>query len=116
MERTIEVSSGWTTIVASFEMTLPCAVTTRSIWMTDARMKQVMTIVPTVQAMPRATRGIGALTIAVDGDWYSRMIGRVGSPRSATAVLIAVDEIWGERGMSRTLLIQMAVLLSPELA
>jgi hypothetical protein len=30
--------------------------------------KQASTIVPTVQLTPRAIRGTGALTIAVDGD------------------------------------------------
>ena len=35
----------------------------------------------TIQAMPRAERGIGALAIAVDGDWNSRIAGSVGSPR-----------------------------------
>ena len=35
-----------------------------------------------IQTMPRATRGIGALMIAVDGDWNSRITGSVGSLRS----------------------------------
>ena len=34
-----------------------------------------------IQTMPRAERGIGALTIAVDGHWNSRMAGNVGSRR-----------------------------------
>ena len=32
--------------------------------------------------VPRAERGIGALTIAVDGHWNSRIAGKVGSVRA----------------------------------
>src|ERR1700733_10560355 len=78
--------------------------------------KHNTTIEPTVQLTPRAILGPGALTIAVDGDWYSSMTGSVGSPRSATVVLIAVDEVWGKRGMTGTLSIHVTILLSPELA
>src|SRR6476659_10903145 len=41
------------------------------------------TMLVTIQTMPRAERGIGALTIAVDGHWNSRIAGRVGSFGSA---------------------------------
>jgi hypothetical protein len=36
-----------------------------------------MTVI--IQAMPRAERGTGALMIAVEGHWNSRMAGSVGS-------------------------------------
>jgi hypothetical protein len=35
-----------------------------------------------IQTMLRAERGTGALTIAVDGHWNSRMAGKVGSSGS----------------------------------
>ena len=66
--------------------------------------------------MPRAERGTCAEVIAVDGIWNSRMIGSVGSLRSSTTVLIALDEGRGVGGMAGTLSVKMAVLLRPELA
>ena len=53
-----------------------------------------------VSVMFRAIGGIGILMIAVDGDWYSRMAGSVGSERSAATVLIALDEGRGKSGMA----------------
>jgi hypothetical protein len=63
--------------------------------------------------MPRAERGTCAEVIAVDGIWNSRMIGSVGSRRSSTTVLIALDESRGVGGMAWTLRFKMAVLLCP---
>src|ERR1700722_16652745 len=102
-------------MVAERAITLPCAVTTLSTLMIVIAAKHASTIEPMIQLMPRATRGMGALTIAVDGDWYSRITGSVGSPRSATVVLIAVEEVRGKRGMTGTLSIHVAILLSPKL-
>ena len=56
------------TMVAAFGITLPCAVTTLSTLITVIAAKQRRTIEPTVQLTPRAMRGTGAFTIAVDGD------------------------------------------------
>jgi len=69
-----------------------------------------------IHAMPRADRGTGAAVIVVEGIWNSRMTGSVGSLRSSTTVLIALDEGRGERGMAWTLAVEVAVLLCPELA
>jgi len=69
-----------------------------------------------IQTMWRAERGTGAVVIVVDGIWNSRMTGNVGSFRSSTTVLIALDKDRGERGMALTLTVEMAVLLGPELA
>ena len=42
--------------------------------------------------VPRAERGIGALTIAVDGHWNSRMAGNVGSAPPRRPTTNAFDE------------------------
>ncbi len=68
IERTIAVSSGCTTMVGARATTLPCAVTTLSTLITVIARKHRITMLPTVQLTPRAMRGTGALTIAVDGD------------------------------------------------
>src|SRR5712691_5223366 len=61
------------------------------------------TMLLTTQAMPRAERGIGALAMAVDGHWNSRMAGKVGSAsadRRRTTVR-ALDVDWLVMGASR---------------
>jgi hypothetical protein len=80
--------------------------------------------------VPRAERGIGALTIAVDGHWNSNIAGNVGSApplcRTASALdedllmtdrlfLIAADETRGD-GAAGAAAVEMAVLLRPQLA
>jgi hypothetical protein len=47
------------------------------------------TMLAMIQMMPRADFGTGALTIAVDGHWNSRMAGKVGSFGSARRLTIA---------------------------
>src|SRR5271154_3172133 len=92
----------------------------------------------TVHATRRATRGMGALTIAADGHWNSRMAGKVGSTGSerdlttltrlddslATGRLAAVEARFGlvmvhqlrAYGIAARVGIEVAVLLRPELA
>ena len=79
IDRTIDVSSGCTRIVGERETTIPRAVTT---WSTEIRPASAIiatTKLETIQVTPRAARGIGAFTMAVDGFWNSRIAGRVGS-------------------------------------
>ena len=76
------MSSGCTRIVGDFETTIPCAVTTRSIGISPNVTISAKTMLATTQTMPRAERGTGALTTAVDGHWNSRMAGNVGSSGS----------------------------------
>ena len=73
------MSSGCTRIVGDFETTIPRAVTTWSIGISPNVATSATTMLATIQTMPRAERGTGALTIAVDGHWNSRMAGNVGS-------------------------------------
>jgi hypothetical protein len=49
--------------------------------------------------VPRAERGIGALMIAVDGHWNSRIAGSVGSapPRCRTATALDEDLLMSYR-------------------
>src|SRR5262249_30148726 len=118
IERTMEASSGCSTMVGARETTRPCAVTTRSTLITPIATMTARNMLEMIHTMPRAERGTGVVVITVDGIWNSRMTGRVGSCRSSatTAVLIALDEGRGERGMTRTLAVEVAVLLRPELA
>jgi hypothetical protein len=69
-----------------------------------------------VSVMLRAMRGIGMLMMADEGDWYSRMIGKVGSSRSSFAVLIALEEGRGESCMTRSFIVHVTILLVPERA
>jgi len=100
MERTIAVSNGCTTSVEDRATTTPVAVTTRSTLMTEARTANPIIMLLMIRVRLRAIRGIGMLMIAVDGDWYSRMAGRVGSSRSAVARLIAPEEGRGKSCMT----------------
>ena len=59
---------------------------------------KIATMLVIIQEMPRAERGIGALTIAVDGHWNSRMAGSVGS-------FLATDAESGTRLLDAALLI-----------
>ena len=68
-------------MVGEVGTTMPRAVTTWSIGMRPIAAIIATTMLLIIQAMPRAERGIGALTIAVDGHWNSRMAGSVGSVR-----------------------------------
>src|ERR1700761_7844774 len=104
------------TIVESRAMTRPVAVTTRSTLTVAARIPRTTIMLPMVMTKPRAIRGIGMLMIAVEGDWYSRMAGRVGSSRSAATLLIALEEGRGKRCMTCTFAVEMAVLLIPKRA
>ena len=58
---------------------MPRAVTTWSTGISPIAAISTTTMLVTIQTMPRAERGIGALTIAVDGHWNSRIAGNVGS-------------------------------------
>ena len=62
------VSSGWTTIVGERATTTPAAVTTRSTWMTPEMTHITTIMLLSVRVKPRASRGIGILTMAVEGD------------------------------------------------
>ena len=90
--------------------------TTRSTGIRPIASRIAVSMLAMIQTMPRADRGTGAEVIAVDGIWNSRMTGSVGSLRSSTTVLIALDEGRGVGGMAGTLSVEMAVLLRPELA
>jgi hypothetical protein len=68
-----------------------------------------------IQVMLRAERGTGAARMADDGDWNSRITGS-DSRSSLLTGLIALGEGRGNSGMTGTLVIEMAVLLRPELA
>ena len=63
----MDVSSGCTRMVAAVATTTPRAVTTRSIGISPLAKIMATTRLAIIQIMPRAERGIGALTIAVDG-------------------------------------------------
>src|SRR5690348_18470014 len=81
------VSSGCTRMVGDCETTTPRAVTTWSTGIRPAAAIIVATIAAIIQVMPRAERGTGALAIAVEGHWNSRIAGKVGSlgsPRRRT--------------------------------
>jgi hypothetical protein len=56
-----------------------------------------MTRLVMTHTVPRAERGIGALTIAVDGHWNSRIAGNVGSasPRRRTVNALEEDLLTG---------------------
>ena len=87
-----------------------------------------------IQMTPRAERGTGALTIAVDGHWNSRIAGNVGSSGSgrrltnamcsSTQACSSFDHLAGRRMPSSwrndrldgDRVFEMAVLLRPELA
>jgi hypothetical protein len=45
-----------------------------------------------IHVMPRAERGMGALAIAVDGHWNSRITGNVGSSARRRPAVSAFDE------------------------
>src|SRR5689334_7816430 len=107
------VSRGCTTMVCDPETTRPCAVTTRSTWIVPSATRMAASMLTMIQTTWRADCGTGAAVIAVDGIWNSRITGSVGSLRSSTAVLIALDEGRGERGMAGTLCFEMAILLGP---
>ena len=95
------VSSGCTTTVAERATTTPEAVTTLIDLYHPRHDEQRHDHAADRQAAkPRAIRGIGMLTMALDGDWYSRMTGSVGSSRSSRVVLIALDEARGESCMT----------------
>jgi hypothetical protein len=79
IERTIAVSRGCTRIVADRETTIPRAVTTWSIGINALATIRAATMPVIIHEMPRAERGMGALMMAVDGHWNSRIAGRVGS-------------------------------------
>ena len=68
IDRTMAVSSGWMTIVGERETTTPAVVTTRSTSITLERMSITTSILVSVRVKPRANRGIGILTMAVEGD------------------------------------------------
>src|SRR5271155_5047248 len=58
---------------------MPLEVTTRSIGIRPVTKIRSATMLVIIQTMPRAERGTGAFTIAVDGHWNSSMTGSVGS-------------------------------------
>src|ERR1700730_10788027 len=130
IERTIAVSSGCTKIVAAFEIATPRTVTTVSTGISPIVAIITITRLVMPHPVPRAERGIGALTIAVDGHWNSNIAGNVGSApplcRTASALdedllmtdrlfLIAADETRGD-GAAGAAAVEMAVLLRPQLA
>jgi hypothetical protein len=75
---------------------------------------QAANIEPTIQGMFRAARGTGVESTAADGD---RNSSKAGNTASSPVVLrlLGFDERWAERCMARTLAIEMAILLRPEL-
>src|SRR6202030_1680526 len=130
IERTIAVSNGCTKIVGAFETAMPCTITTWSTGISPIVVIITITRLVMTHTVPRAERGIGALMIAVDGHWNSRIAGKVGSvaPRRRTtsaldedllmsysAFLIAADEARRD-GAARAAAIHVAVLLRPQLA
>ncbi|WP_245511383.1 hypothetical protein, partial [Mesorhizobium sp. M4B.F.Ca.ET.211.01.1.1] len=60
------------------ETTSPLVVTTWSTGINPAKAIKAITKLEITQMMPRAVLGIGALAIAVEGHWNSRMAGVVG--------------------------------------
>jgi hypothetical protein len=92
IERTIAVSSGCTRIIGAFETAMPCAVTTWSTGIIPITAIIATTRLVTIQLMPRAERRIGALTIAVDGHWNSRIARRVGTSGSRRRSTSAFEE------------------------
>src|SRR5215210_5257945 len=115
MVRTMDWSSGCTTMVGDCDTTLPGVVTTLSTSITPRATKHAATMLLTTREMPRAARGTGTLVMAVEGDWNSRIAGRVGSSRSASSVLVALEEGRSESCMTRTLAVEVTILLRPEL-
>src|SRR5208283_2179661 len=75
IERTMEVSSGCTTSVVAWDTTLPLAVMTLSIGIRPIAMTHDANIAVIIQITPLADAGIGAVTMAADGDWNSRIAG-----------------------------------------
>jgi hypothetical protein len=67
IERTIAVSSGCTRMVGALETAVPRTVTTWSTGISPIVAIITMTRLVITHTVPRAERGIGALTIAVDG-------------------------------------------------
>src|SRR5205823_5810493 len=92
IERTIAVSSGCTNIVAAFEIATPCTLTTWSTGISPIVAIITITRLVMTHTVPRAERGIGALTIAVDGHWNSRIAGKVGSAPPRRLTTSALDE------------------------
>ena len=92
IERTIAVSNGCTKIVGAFEIAMPCTVTTWSTGISPIVVIITITRLVMTHTVPRAERGIGALTIAVDGHWNSRIAGNVGSAPPRRRTTSALDE------------------------
>src|ERR1700732_3685094 len=93
------VSSGCTRMVGALETAVPRTVTTWSTGISPIVAIITMTRLVMTHTVPRAERGIGALTIAVDGHWNSRIAGNVGSapPRCRTASALDEDLVMTDR-------------------
>src|SRR5215469_17546269 len=83
MLRTIAVSSGCTRMFGACDTTIPLLVTTSSTGIRPMIAIREKTMLATIQVIRRAERGIGALTIAVEGHWNSSTTGRAASRRGA---------------------------------
>ena len=83
-------------IIGALETTTPRTVTTWSTGISPMIAISATTRLAMIQTTPRAERGIGALTIAVDGHWNSSIAGKVGSagsPRRRRTGTSAFDDV-----------------------
>ena len=71
---------------------MPCTLATWSTGISPIVVIITRTRLVITHTVPRAERGIGALTIAVDGHWNSRIAGNVGSVGPRRLTTSALDE------------------------
>ena len=102
-------------IVGTREAIFPGAVTTRSTGISHMASRHEARRAPIAQTVPRASSGTFQAMIAADGDENSRITGSVASSSVCTR-LPAPTERLDNSGMTLTLIFDVAILLTPELA